>query len=86
MNSKREFLVNPAAGPIASSLGSIEFFMDSLAKGQPELYDPACSPIQWSWDLAKLPQKPLKIGYYTYDGYVRVQPPIKQPSWTLFKP
>ncbi|CAG8425163.1 unnamed protein product [Penicillium salamii] len=76
-SSKREFLVNPAAGPVASSLGSIEFFMDSLAKGQPELYDPACGPLPWSWDLAKSPQKPLKIGYYTYDGHVRVQPPIE---------
>ncbi|CAG7923647.1 unnamed protein product [Penicillium olsonii] len=76
-SGKREFLVNPAAGPIASSLESIELFMDSLAKGRPEMYDPACSPLMWSWDLAKIPQRPLRIGYYVNDGNVRVQPPIE---------
>lgn len=51
--------------------------MDSLAQGRPEMFDPACSPLKWSWDLAKTPEKPLRIGYYVNDGYVKVQPPIE---------
>ena len=60
---------------MATSLSTLETFMSGMLAGKPWDYDPVCAPIPWRSALAEKPSRLLKIGYYTDDGYVRVQPP-----------
>ena len=74
----QRYIVPPVAGPIASSLSSIEFFMSSYMSGNPYLLDPSLLHIPWSTERAKIPERPLKIGVICNDGVVRPQPPIER--------
>ena len=74
-NREREYIVNPVAGPLTSSLSSIETFMERLLASSPWEQEPNSYPIPWRSDLAKEPGRKLKIGYYVDDGCVKVQPP-----------
>ncbi|KAK1691363.1 amidase signature domain-containing protein [Colletotrichum godetiae] len=76
-SSKWEFLAPPVAGPLASSLSTIETFMDGILSCEPWRQDPTLLPIPWRKELAAKPDRPLKIGYYINDNIVRVQPPIE---------
>lgn len=62
---------------MTTTLSSLEVFMDGFLAGQPWLFDPVLTPLPWRSELAALPKRPLKIGYYLDDGHVRVQPPCE---------
>ena len=72
----QKYIVPPVAGPMATSLSSIEFFMESYASILPWTSDPQIFPIPWRSELAVPPRRPLKIGYVLDDGVVRCHPPI----------
>lgn len=74
----REYIIPSVAGPLCTSLSTLELFMDSMLEGEPWLYDAVTVPLPWRKDLARRPiGRPLRIGYYYDDGYVRVQPPME---------
>lgn len=49
--------------------------MEGMLAGEPWLYEAVTVPLPWRKQLAEPPNRPLRIGYYVDDGYVRVQPP-----------
>jgi amidase len=52
--------------------------MDAMLAGEPWMYDAITVPLPWRKELAEKPtSRPLRIGYYYDDGYVRVQPPME---------
>ena len=60
---------------MASSLSSIETYMDALVQAEPWTMDPTLAPVPWRSTLCHA-TKPLKVGYIIDDGVVRVQPPV----------
>ena len=74
-SGSREYIVPSVAGPLTTSLSTLELFTDALLAGQPWLYDAVAIPLPWRAELAAKPTRPLRIGYYVDDGAVRVQPP-----------
>ncbi|KAL2870054.1 amidase signature domain-containing protein [Aspergillus lucknowensis] len=72
----QHYLVPPVAGPMARSLSTIEYFMQSLLDSNPWNLDPGCIPIPWRKELAAPPARKLKLGIVYDDGVVRPQPPI----------
>ncbi|RDW81689.1 putative acetamidase [Aspergillus mulundensis] len=72
----QHYLVPPVAGPMARSLPTIEYFMQSLLDSNPWNLDPGCIPIPWRREMAALPTKKLKLGIVYDDGVVRPQPPV----------
>ncbi|KAL2862045.1 amidase signature enzyme [Aspergillus pseudodeflectus] len=76
--SIRHYLVPPVAGPMARSLSTIEYFMQSLLDSNPWNLDPGCIPIPWREELAAPPPPnwKLKLGIVYDDGVVRPQPPV----------
>ncbi|KAL2818140.1 amidase signature domain-containing protein [Aspergillus granulosus] len=76
--SIRHYLVPPVAGPMARSLSTIEYFMQSLLDSNPWNLDPGCIPIPWRKELAAPPpqSRKLKLGIVYDDGVVRPQPPV----------
>jgi len=74
----QKHVVPPVAGPMATSLSSIELFMDSYLSGEPWKSDPHIIPVPWRKELAQGPERPLKIAYIVDDGVVLPQPPIQR--------
>lgn len=74
----QKYVVPPVAGPMATSLASIEVFMESYSSISPWTSDPQIFPMPWRKELAVPPRRPLKIGYVLDDGVVRCQPPIQR--------
>jgi amidase len=74
----QKYVVPPVAGPMATSLASIELFMESYSSISPWTTDPQIFPIHWRTELAVPPRRPLKIGYILDDGVVRCHPPIQR--------
>ncbi|KAJ0414276.1 amidase signature domain-containing protein [Aspergillus carlsbadensis] len=74
----QHYLVPPVAGPMARSLSTIEYFMQSLLDSNPWNLDPGCIPIPWRKELAAPPPptRKLKLGIVYDDGVVRPQPPV----------
>lgn len=72
----QHYLVPPVAGPMARSLSTVEYFMQSLLDSNPWDIDPGCIPIPWRKDLAALPARKLRLGIIYDDGIVRPQPPV----------
>lgn len=63
---------------MCTSLSTLELFMESMLQGEPWLYDAVTVPLPWRKEFARKPTgRSLRIGYYSDDGYVRVQPPIE---------
>jgi amidase len=73
--SPRQNIVPSTAGPMATSLSSIEAYMEALAHIEPWTLDPGMSPIPWRLPLCTTAKR-LKIGYVIDDGVVKVQPPV----------
>ena len=71
----RDNIVNGVAGPLASSLDTLELFMRGLLAAEPWNLEPTSDPSPWRDELAAKPRRKLRIGYYIDDGMVRVQPP-----------
>ncbi|OJI97857.1 hypothetical protein ASPVEDRAFT_126300 [Aspergillus versicolor CBS 583.65] len=74
--SIRHYLVPPVAGPMARSLSTVEYFMQSLLDSNPWDIDPGCIPIPWRKDISALPARKLRLGIIYDDGIVRPQPPV----------
>lgn len=74
----RDNIVNGVAGPLTSSLNTLELFMKGLLQAEPWKYEPTSHPIPWRDELAQKPTRKLRIGYYVDDGMVKVQPPIER--------
>lgn len=73
-----KYVVPPVAGPITTSLSSLEFFMDSFCSLNPWEIDPGLLPVPWRQELATPPTRPLKVGFIFYDGVVMPQPPVQR--------
>ena len=71
----REYIVASVAGPMATSLSSLEVFMESVLAGEPWLFDPVTIPLPWRHEMARKPTRPLQIAFCYDDEHVRVQPP-----------
>lgn len=72
----QKYVIPPVAGPMATSIESIEMFMESYLSIEPWTSDPQILPIPWRRELATVPRRPLKFGYILSDSVVRCQPPI----------
>ncbi|KAJ5887325.1 hypothetical protein N7504_011372, partial [Penicillium tannophilum] len=73
----QHYLVPPVAGPMASSLATTEYFMQSLLASRPWDVDPSAIPIPWRTELAIPPtDRKLRIGVVIDDGVVKPQPPV----------
>lgn len=70
------YLVPPVAGPMANSLNTVEYFMQSLLDSNPWDIDPGCIPVTWRKDVATFPDRKLRVGIVYDDGVVKPQPPI----------
>ena len=70
-------MVRSVAGPMSTSISTIEAYMQALPEAKTWLSDPLVSPITWRTDECTIPSgKKLKIGVIIDDGMVRPQPPI----------
>ena len=68
------------AGPMASSLSSIEKYMQALPEARPWELDNLVTPMPWRTEecTIKPAGRKLKIGYILDDGVVKPQPPIQR--------
>ena len=73
---EQEYIVLPVAGPLTSSLSSMEFFMEALMERKPWEIHPRLLPIPWRKEWAKKPEGKLKVAFIFDDGIVRPQPPV----------
>jgi amidase len=66
------------AGPMATSLASIEKYMESLPEAEPWELDNLVTPMPWRKELCNIQpnSRKLKIGYILDDHVVKPQPPI----------
>ncbi|KAJ6009958.1 hypothetical protein N7522_004974 [Penicillium canescens] len=73
----QHYLIPPVAGPMATSLATTEYFMESLLKSDPWNVDPGAIPIPWRKELAAPPtNRKLRLGVVFDDGVVKPQPPV----------
>ncbi|KAJ5766226.1 uncharacterized protein N7511_003842 [Penicillium nucicola] len=73
----QHYLIPPVAGPMATSLATTEYFIESLLKSDPWNIDPGAIPIPWRKELAAPPtNRKLKLGVVFDDGVVKPQPPV----------
>lgn len=61
---------------MASSLSTVEYFMQSLLDLEPWDVDPGCIPIPWRKEQAAIPSRKLRLGIVIDDGIVKPQPPV----------
>ena len=73
--SPKQDIVRSIAGPMTTSLATIETYMKALIDSEPWNVDVQLAPIPWRSNLCTK-TKPLKIGYIIDDGIVKVQPPV----------
>jgi len=52
--------------------------MESLSSSEPWNIDPQLCPIPWRHELAKPPQRPLKLAFIFDDGVIKPQPPVER--------
>ncbi|KAL2793264.1 amidase signature domain-containing protein [Aspergillus keveii] len=73
----RQNIVIATAGPIASSIATIETYMQALSTTETWKVDPRAGPVLWnSAKCSFAAGRKLRIGFITDDGVVRPQPPI----------
>ncbi|KAJ5463316.1 Amidasefungi [Penicillium sp. IBT 31633x] len=73
----QHYLVPPVAGPMATSMATTEYFMESLLASHPWNLDPYTVPIPWRKELAAPPaNRKLRLGVVFDDGVVKPQPPV----------
>lgn len=70
-------------GPIGHSVADMRLFMKTVLGAQPWLYDSKVIPMPWRQAeedaaKAKVGDKKLTIGYYSFDGIV------SDPFWRFF--
>jgi amidase len=74
----QKYVVPPVAGPMTSSLETIELFMRGYLSSAPWESDPQLLPIPWRSELAVPTGRQLRIGYIVNDGVVFPQPPVQR--------
>ncbi|KAL9073411.1 MAG: hypothetical protein Q9157_004770 [Trypethelium eluteriae] len=74
----QEYMVLPVAGPLASSLGSVELLMETLSEERVWDMHPRLLPVPWRKEMASIPQRKVKVGIVMDDGVVKPQPPISR--------
>ncbi|KAJ6128077.1 hypothetical protein N7471_009294 [Penicillium samsonianum] len=73
----QRFLIPPVAGPMATSLATTEYFMESLLASSPWSIDPTAVPIPWRKELATpSANRKFRLGVVFDDGVVKPQPPV----------
>lgn len=73
----QRFLIPPVAGPMATSLATTEYFMESLLASSPWSIDPSAVPIPWRKELATpSANRKMRLGVVFDDGVVKPQPPV----------
>ncbi|CAG8909844.1 unnamed protein product [Penicillium egyptiacum] len=73
----QHYLIPPVAGPMATSLATTEYFMESLLSSSPWNVDPSAVPIPWRKELATpRAHRKLRLGVVFDDGVVKPQPPV----------
>ncbi|KAL9091934.1 MAG: hypothetical protein Q9165_004686 [Trypethelium subeluteriae] len=75
---EQEYIVLPVAGPLASSLGSVELLMEALSEGRAWDMHPRLLPVPWRKEMATMPQRKIKVGIVRDDGVVKPQPPVSR--------
>ncbi|KAI9661576.1 MAG: hypothetical protein M1821_008814 [Bathelium mastoideum] len=73
---EQEYLVLPVAGPLTTSLSSLEFFMEVLMDTKPWEVHPRLLPIPWRKEMAVMPERKLRFAFVFDDGVVKPQPPV----------
>jgi amidase len=68
-------MVRSVAGPITTSLATVEKYMEALPAARPWEIDPQVVPMPWRTELCTTSGKKLRIGFVIDDGVVKVQPP-----------
>ncbi|EED19208.1 acetamidase, putative [Talaromyces stipitatus ATCC 10500] len=71
----RQDIVRSVAGPMATSLSTVEKYMEALPTARPWEIDHQVTPIPWRAELCTTTKR-LRIGYIIDDGVVKVQPPV----------
>ncbi|WEW61500.1 amidase [Emydomyces testavorans] len=74
--NNQSHIVPPVAGPMTTSLNSLEFFTEAFISNKPWEREHRALPIPWRKELADAPAHPLKIGIVFDDGIVKPQPPV----------
>lgn len=75
-----------AAGPMATSLRDMDFFMSIAIGAQTYLQNPNMIPIPWTGLKTPPGPKPLKVGFMMTDGAIQPQPPVTRAlSWAREK-
>ncbi|KAF4973999.1 hypothetical protein FZEAL_9067 [Fusarium zealandicum] len=76
----RQRIILASAGPMASSLSSIETYMQALPQARPWELDNLVVPMPWRTEECTIspPHRKLKIGFIIDDGVVKPQPPIER--------
>lgn len=72
---------------MATSLSSIEKYMQVLPEGKPWELDNLVTPMPWRSELCSIqpPGRKLKIGFILDDGVVKPQPPITHAVQTVIE-
>lgn len=71
--------IEATAGPLATTARDCTTFLQAIANGGPETFDP--DVFAQSWDqqaLLNTKQKPLRVGLIRTDGHVKPLPPIEK--------
>jgi amidase len=74
----QNYIVLPVAGPLTTSLSTVELYFESLLDSQPWNVDPGLLPIPWSYEVAKKPKRRLKLAFIVDDGIIKPQPPVER--------
>jgi len=74
----KQRIILASAGPMASSLSSIETYMQALPQARPWELDNLVVPMPWRTEECTIspPGRKLKIGFIVDDGIVKPQPPV----------
>jgi len=70
--------VRPVAGPITTSISTLELYMQTLLSSEPWTVDPHLLPVPWRYELAQPPSRPLKLAFIYDDGVIKPQPPVER--------
>ena len=82
--SPKQRIVLATAGPLATSLSSIETYMSALPHARPWEVDSLVVPMPWRTEECTFPEGcKLKIGFILDDGVVKPQPPIARAIKTV---
>lgn len=68
--------ISPCAGPMATSLRSCRFFLETVLRADPARFDD--SVLKMSWGETRTHDRPLRIGIIADDGLHTPTPPLRR--------